>query len=247
MAFDDRSYAYRSQSEAANAVDAGLRAYMLRVYNFMASGVALTGIVSWLVTYTSLNQVFFTQDAIGRLQPAPLAWVAMIASVGIVFGLSAMVSRMQASTATALFWAYAGINGVWMAAIFSAYTGASVVRVFFITAAAFASLSLYGYTTKRNLDAMGSFMVMGLFGIIIASVVNIFLQSPAIYWISSVAGVLIFSGLTAWDTQKIRESYWHADGSDTMTKKAVIGALTLYLDFINLFLMLLRFFGDRRD
>jgi len=247
MAFDDRSAFYRPQSAAADMVDAGLRAYMLRVYNFMASGVALTGIVSWLVTYTSLGQVFFTEDALGRLHPAMLAWVAMLASLGIVFGLSAMVSRMQASTAQALFWAYAAINGIWLAAVFSSYTGASVVRVFFITSVAFASLSLYGYTTKRNLDAMGSFMVMGLVGIIIASLVNMFLQSPAIYWISSVAGVLIFAGLTAWDTQKIRESYWLADGSDTMTKKAVLGALTLYLDFINLFLLLLRFFGDRRN
>lgn len=248
MALDDRTYMYRTaQAASAGAVDAGLRSYMLRVYNYMASGVALTGIVSWAVTYTSLNDLFFTQDPFGRMHPGALAWVAMIASVGLVFALSAAVSRMQASTAQALFWAYAGLNGIWLAAVFQAYTGASVVRVFFITASAFAGLSLYGYTTRRNLDAMGSFMVMGLIGLVVASIVNLFLMSPAIYWISSVAGVLIFSGLTAWDTQKIRDSYWIADGGDVAAKKAVLGALTLYLDFINLFLLMLRFFGDRRN
>ncbi len=247
MAYDDRSFVYGVPSAAEAAVDAGLRAYMLRVYNYMASGVALTGIVSWLVTQTDLKFAFFNVTAKGQLAPGMLAWGAMIVSIGLVFGLGAMLHRMQASTAQALFWAYAGINGIWMGAVFSAYTGESVVRVFFITAAAFAALSLYGYTTKRNLDAMGSFLMMGLFGVLIASVVNMFLHSSMLNWISSVAGVLIFAGLTAWDTQKIRNSFWIGDTAADATKKSIIGALELYMDFINMFLLLLQFFGDRRN
>jgi FtsH-binding integral membrane protein len=154
---------------------------------------------------------------------------------------------MKASTAQALYWVYAALMGVSLSSIFLVYTGASITRVFFISAASFAGLSLYGYTTKKNLSAFGSFLIMGLIGILIAGLVNMFLQSSMLYFIISVAGVLIFAGLTAYDTQKIKDMYWSGDGHEIASKKAVMGAFTLYLDFINLFIMLLRLFGDRRD
>ena len=248
MAFEDRSTWTQARSAAeAVQIDEGLRAYMLRVYNYMASGVLLTGIVSWLVANTGLSKVFYTVAANGKTQPGLLMWVALFASLGMVFFLSFRVAKMQAATAQALFWLYAGLNGVWLSTIFLTYTDTSIVRVFFITSAAFAGLSLYGYTTKRSLDGLGSFLMMGLIGMLIASVVNIFLQSSMMDWILSAVGVLVFAGLTAYDTQKIKEMYFEADGADVASKKAVMGALTLYLDFINLFLMLLRFFGQNRE
>ncbi|AMW34344.1 Bax inhibitor-1/YccA family protein [Haematospirillum jordaniae] len=247
MNLENRNTWTRADSVAGVAeIDAGLRAYMLRVYNYMASGVALTGIVAWLVANTGLSSVFFSAGPQG-MQPSMLVWGAMLVSIGLAFFMSFRIASLQSSTAQGLFWAYAALNGVWMASIFFTYTETSIVRVFFITAASFAGLSLYGYTTRRNLDAMGAFMAMGLIGLIIGSVVNIFLASSAMHWMLSVVGVIIFAGLTAYDTQKVKEMYLEADGHDMALKKSVMGALTLYLDFINLFLMLLRFFGQNRE
>jgi len=239
MAFETRSqYGSSAQVEAAS-VDAGLRQYMLGVYNYMASGLALTGIVALLLSSSP--------EAMAAIFGTPLKWVIMLAPLGLVFFLGARLGQMQVSTARTLFWVYAGLMGASLSSIFLIYTGQSVAQVFFITAAAFGSLSLYGYTTKRNLSAFGSFLVMGLFGLIIASVVNMFLHSSAMAFVISAAGVLIFSGLTAWDTQQIRDMYWQGDSSDVAGKKSIMGALMLYMDFVNLFLMLLQFFGVRRD
>ncbi len=243
MALEDRKYmtGVGSRADSAAAIDEGLRSYMLGVYNYMASGVALTGIVAWLVAYTpALRSVFFTETG-----PSPLMWVAIFAPIGLVFFISARINHVKASTAQALFWAYAALNGISLSLIFVAYTGESIARVFFITAATFAALSMWGYTTKRDLSGMGSFLFMGLIGIIIASVVNIFLGSSMLQWIVSVAGVLVFAGLTAYDTQQIKEMYFEGDGSEAAAKKSVMGALRLYLDFINMFIMMMHLFGNR--
>ncbi|MET0222416.1 MAG: Bax inhibitor-1/YccA family protein, partial [Tardiphaga sp.] len=173
-------------------------------------------------------------------------WVLMLAPLAMVFFLSFRINSLDAGTARLLFFVYAGILGISLATIFIAYTQASIARVFFISAAAFGALSLYGYTTKRDLSAMGAFMVMGLIGLIVASLVNIFLKSSGLDFAISAIGVLVFAGLTAWDTQKIKDMYDAGDDSQSAGRKAVMGALALYLDFINLFLMLLRLFGDRR-
>ncbi|MEQ9641933.1 MAG: Bax inhibitor-1/YccA family protein [Alphaproteobacteria bacterium] len=219
------------------AIDEGLRAYMLKVYNYMASGLLLTGIVAYLVAQSPamLQAIYGT----------PLQWVVMLAPLGVVFFLSARIHKMSAGAAQAAFWFYAALNGVAFSYIFLAYTGVSITRVFAITACTFGAMSLYGYTTKRDLSGMGSFLMMGLIGIIIAAVVNIFLQSSMMAWIISVVGVLVFVGLTAYDTQRIKEMYYEGDGHDVAAKKSIMGALKLYLDFLNLFLMLLYLFGNR--
>lgn len=231
------------------AIDAGLRAYMIRVYNYMTAGVALTGLVAWFtfsaaVTQTSAGLVLtpFGQ----AIFHGPLMWLFILAPLGMVMLLSFGINRLPASTALTLFFVYAGVLGISLASIFLVYTHESITRVFFISAATFGAMSLYGYTTQRDLTAVGSFMFMGLIGIIIASLVNIFLQSSGLYWAISVIGVLIFVGLTAYDTQNIKELYSPMDDGTVAGRKAVMGALRLYLDFINLFLMLLRLFGDRR-
>src|SRR5579884_3717288 len=249
----DRNFAARPAFGAAQsaAIDAGLRAYMLRVYNYMAAGVALTGVVSWLtynaavvtneagrvVALTSFGQAIFS---------GPLTIVLFLGTLGIVFFMSFRIDRLQPSTALALFMAYAGLLGLMLSSVFLAYTAASITRTFFISAAAFGALSLYGYTTQRDLTPVGSFMVMGLFGLILAVLVNMFLKSSGLEFAISVIGVIIFAGLTAWDTQRIKEMYSAYDDGTIAGRKAVMGALTLYLDFINLFLFLLRFMGDRR-
>ena len=236
----------RGQAEAAQ-IDVGLREYMLRVYNYMASGLALTGIIAYATANTpALISLFYTASPEGFLQPTMLAWVAMLSPLAFVLALSFGINRMSASTAQAVFWGFSAVMGLSLSHIFLSYTGTSIARVFFITAGTFAGMSLYGYTTKRDLTGIGSFLFMGLIGIIIASVVNMFLQSSAMHFVISVIGVLIFVGLTAYDTQKIKNIYRESDGSEVATKKAVMGAVTLYLDFINLFLMLLRLFGARR-
>jgi uncharacterized protein len=232
-------------------VDAGLRAYMLRVYNYMAAGVALTGVVSWL----SYSAAVVT-DAAGHitgLTPfgqaifgGPLTIVLFLGTLGIVFFLSFRINKLQAGTALMLFMAYAGLLGLMLSTIFLQYTGASITRTFFISAASFGALSLYGYSTQRDLSPIGSFLVMGLFGLILAMIVNIFLKSTGLDFAISAIGVVIFAGLTAWDTQKIKEMYSANDDGTVAGRKAVMGALTLYLDFINLFLFMLRFLGDRR-
>jgi FtsH-binding integral membrane protein len=219
-------------------IDQGLRAHMLKVYNYMASGLALTGIVALMTasSETMVNTIFGT----------PLAWVVMLAPLAFVLVLSFGINKLSTPAAQALFWAFAFVMGLSMASIFLMYTGTSIARVFFISASMFAGMSLYGYTTKRDLSGFGSFLMMGLIGLIIAMVVNIFLQSSALEFVISAAGVLIFVGLTAYDTQKIKSIYNEMDGQAVATKKAIMGALTLYLDFINLFLMMLRLFGERR-
>jgi uncharacterized protein len=221
-------------------IDVGLRDYMLRIYNYMASGLALTGIVAY----------FFASSGLYReLAQTPLIYLVILAPFGFVLALSYGINRMQASTAQALFWLFSAVMGLSLASIFLVYTGASIARVFFITAGTFAAMSIYGYTTQRDLSGMGSFMMMGLIGIIIASVVNMFLASSALQFAISVIGVIVFVGLTAWDTQRIKEMYFEIDHSDGQMagKTAIMGALSLYLDFINLFMMLLQLLGARRD
>jgi uncharacterized protein len=249
----DRNYASLRGvgTDRAVAYDMGLRAHMIRVYNYMAGGVALTGLVAWFTYQASV--VTNASGAIVSLTPfgqalfgSPLMWVLMLAPLGLVFFISFRINHLQASTAKLLFFVYAGVMGISLATIFMVYTQTSITRVFFISAAAFGALSLYGYTTQRSLDAMGSFLIMGLFGLIIASLVNIFLKSSGLDWALSVIGVLIFAGLTAWDTQKIKEMYDVQDDGTIAGRKAIMGALSLYLDFINMFMMLLRLFGDRR-
>jgi len=247
----DRNYAtartgYRTDQVA---IDAGLRAYMIRVYNYMAAGVALTGVVAWLTFSAAVVQTSagLQLTAFGQaVFQGPLLWILMLAPLGLVFAISFGINRLQPGTALTLFFVYAGLLGVSLASIFLIYTGESITRVLFISAAAFGALSLYGYTTQRDLTAVGSFMFMGLIGIIIASLVNIFLHSSGLSWAISIIGVLVFAGLTAYDTQAIKEMYDPMDDGTVGGRKAVMGALRLYLDFINLFLMLLRLFGDRR-
>jgi uncharacterized protein len=232
----DRNVAAFPGAARAVAVDAGLRAHMIRVYNYMAAGVALTGVVAWF------TNAYFGQALYG----SPLMYVLIFAPLALVFFLSFRINSLSASTARALFFVYAALLGASLSIIFAVYTNASITRVFFISAASFGGLSLWGYTTQRDLTGMGSFMMMGLIGILIASLVNIFLRSSGLDWAISVIGVIVFAGLTAYDTQKIKEMYDPMDDGTVAGRKVVMGALSLYLDFINLFLMLLRLFGDRR-
>jgi FtsH-binding integral membrane protein len=230
-------------------IDAGLRAHMIRVYNYMTAGVALTGLVAWLAFSAAVTQTDggLQLTSFGQLIfQSPLMWVLVLAPLGLVFLISFGINRLSAGTALALFFLYAGLLGLSLASIFLIYTGTSITRVFFISAATFGALSLWGYTTQRDLSGMGSFMFMGLIGIIIASLVNIFLHSSGLDWAISVIGVVVFAGLTGWDTQRIKEMYSAQDDGTIAGRKAVMGALSLYLDFINLFLMMLRLFGDRR-
>ena len=251
----DRNVAARGGlSDRAAVVDAGLRAHMIRVYNYMAGAVGLTGVVAWLTyqasggdairivgrTMTGLTP--FGQMVMGGFTPI----VLMLATLGLVFFISFRIDRLQYTTALGLFMLYAALLGAALSTIFVQYTGVSITRVFFISAASFGAMSLYGYTTQRDLSPIGSFLIMGLIGVVIASIVNIFLASSALSFAISVVGVLVFAGLTAWDTQKIKEMYNVYDDGTVAGRKAVMGALTLYLDFINLFLMMLRLFGDRR-
>ncbi len=229
----------RDAKSASTEIDEGLRAYMLRVYNYMASGVALTGIVAYIVANVeALATLIFG---------TPLQWIVMFAPLVLVFMLSARIGKMRAATAQAWFWAFAGLMGLSLASVFIVFTGESIARVFFFTAATFGAMSLYGYTTKRDLSGLGSFLFMGLIGIVIAMVVNLFIGSSALQFAISVIGVLVFVGLTAYDTQKIKGEYLATDSGELVTKKAIMGALRLYLDFINLFIMLLHLFGVARD
>jgi FtsH-binding integral membrane protein len=234
----------RTASDAQ--IDEGLRSYMLRVYNYMTIGLVLTGLTAYVVSSTpALLQLFYAQNALGQLQPTMLAYVAMFSPFAFILALSFGIQRMSASTAQLVFWLFAAVMGLSMSHIFLTFTGASITRVFFITASTFAAMSLYGYTTKRDLSGLGSFLFMGLIGIILASIVNIFIGSTVMQFAISVIGVLVFVGLTAYDTQKIKEMYDELDGSEVAGKKAIMGALRLYLDFINLFMMLLHLFGNR--
>jgi uncharacterized protein len=230
------------------AVDQGLRAYMLRVYNYMALGLAITGAAALgtFVMAVDRSGGVAKLTAFGSLiYTSPLKWVVIFAPLALVFLLSFRIERMSVAAAQATFWIYAALVGLSFSVIFLVYTGQSITQVFFVTAASFGALSLYGYTTQRNLSAMGAFLMMGLFGVIIATLVNIFLQSTMMQFIISIVGVVVFAGLTAWDTQRIKEMYLEADDEVVAGRKAVMGALALYLDFINLFMMLLQLFGRR--
>ena len=254
MEFDKKGILARAKAatrETAAVMDEGLRAYMLKVYNYMATGILLTGIVA-LVTF---KMSVVTNDAgsiVGLTQigsaiyMSGLKWIVMLAPLGIVFYMSFGINKMTAAKAQTTFWIFAALMGLSLSSILLVYTGMSVTRVFFICSATFGAMSIYGYTTKRDLTKLGSFLMMGLIGIIIASIVNIFMKSSMMYFVISILGVLIFVGLTAYDTQKIKNMYSVSDTGELMGKKAVMGALTLYLDFINLFIMLLRLFGQRR-
>ena len=216
--------------------DAGLRKHMLAIYNYMASGVLLSGIVALLFASSGLAAQVLT---------TPLKWVIMFAPLGFVFGMSLGANRMATSTLQALFWGFCTVMGLSLSSIFLVFTASSIASTFFATAGAFAGLSLYGYTTKKSLSGMGSFMVMGLIGVLIAMLVNIFLQSSALQLAISILGVVIFAGLTAWDTQRLKQEYYMLQGTEFAGKAVVLGALTLYLDFINMFQFLLSFLGNR--
>jgi FtsH-binding integral membrane protein len=224
---------------AVDRVDEGLRAYMLSVYNYMGLGLAITGVVAFLVASTPALY--------GPIFGTPLKWVVMLAPLGFVFFLGAKIRTMSVGAAQLTFWLFAAVMGLSLASIFLVFTGESIARVFFITAGTFGAMSLYGYTTKRDLSAWGSFLFMGLIGIIIAMLVNLFIASSALHFAISVIGVLVFTGLTAYDTQRIKEMYYELDGADVVARKAIMGALSLYLDFINMFVMLLHLFGATRE
>ena len=240
---NDNRFMSSSQAQAAQ-IDVGLRSYMLGVYNHMTTALALTGLLALGLNFLSVSN--------GQLTPigelfflSPLKWVVILEPLGMVFYISAKLQSISSEKARNLFYIYAGLMGLSLSSLLLVYTGESVVRVFFITAASFAGLSIYGYTTKKSLSGLGSFLIMGVFGLIIAQIVNIFLASSGLDFMISVIGVLIFAGLTAYDTQKIKNMYYAADDSETAGKKSIIGALTLYLDFILMFQFLLSLLGNR--
>ncbi|ODN70413.1 Bax inhibitor-1/YccA family protein [Methylobrevis pamukkalensis] len=250
-------YGSVSSRAGAGEIDQGLRAYMLKVYNYMAMGLGLTGIAAYaafsaavttdpsLAAAEARGGLMLTEFGV-MLYTSPLKWVVMLAPLGLVFFLAARIQKMSVAAAQVTFLVYATLVGVSLSSIFLIFTGQSITQVFFITAASFAALSLFGYTTKRDLTGWGSFLFMGLIGLILASVVNIFLASSALAFAISAIGVVVFAGLTAYDTQKIKEMYFAGDDSTSMGRKAIMGALNLYLDFINMFIMLLQLVGDRR-
>jgi len=236
----------QAKAAALNSEDLGLRAYMQKIYSYMTVGLAITGLVAWLVSGAAVDQNGNTTALGNALFNSPLGFIFMLAPLGLVMMLSFRIQKMKASTAQTMFWVLSGCYGISLASIFLAYTGESVARVFFISSSTFLAASIYGYTTKRSLANFGSFLMMGLIGIIIAMVVNIFMQSTMMQFIISVVGVLIFTGLTAYDTQTLKEMYVEGENGETQVKKAIMGALKLYLDFLNLFIMLLMLLGNRR-
>jgi FtsH-binding integral membrane protein len=251
MEFNKQNIQSKTTGAATHVIDEGLRAYMLKVYNYMASGILITGFISLILfklsVVTAADGSIAGLTGLGNaLYNSALMWVVMLAPLGVVFYMSFGIKNMSAAKAQTTFWVFAALMGASLSSIFLIYTGASITRVFFITSGTFGAMSIYGYTTKKDLTKLGSFLMMGLFGIIIASIVNMFMKSTMMYYIISIIGVLVFVGLTAYDTQKIKNMYLASDSGEIMGKKAVMGALTLYLDFINLFIMLLRLFGQRR-
>ncbi|WP_372002671.1 Bax inhibitor-1/YccA family protein [Tistrella mobilis] len=239
MAYDTRRAYDAGAASRAVAFDAGLRTYMLGIYNYMASALALTGIVAIAVASSP--------DVYTAIMGTGFRWVAILAPLGFVLALSAGINRFSKTTTQILYWLYAASVGLSLSTIFMAYTGSSIARTFFVTAAAFGGLSLYGYTTKRSLSGLGSFLIMGLIGIILASLVNLFIGSTMLQFVVSVAGVLIFAGLTAYDTQQLKQMYAANMDDETAGKLKVMGALRLYLDFLNLFMLLLQFMGSQRN
>ena len=240
---------FASGAATAAAFDEGLRAYMLKVYNYMVVGLVLTGAVAFaVINVPAISSIFFAtvQTSYGlATQLTIFGWIALFAPLVLVFVFASRLHTMDPNTAQTLFWVYAGLMGLALAPIVAVYTSMSIAKVFFMTAGTFGAMSLYGYTTKRDLTKLGSFCIMGVIGVFIAFLVNMFLQSPAFHFAISVIGVLAFVGLTAYDTQRIKSMYAAADGTAVMTRKAIMGALQLYLDFVNLFLMLLMLFGNR--
>ncbi|MDI4235113.1 MULTISPECIES: Bax inhibitor-1/YccA family protein [unclassified Bradyrhizobium] len=234
--YDENAVTSGAVGGDAIAVDAGLRNYMLRIYNYMAAGVGLTALVAWL-TYQ------FTGPA---LLQSPLMWIFILAPLALVFFISARIHTLSATTARWLFFVYAALVGVSLSTLLHIYTSSSITRVFFIAAATFGALSIFGYTTRRDLSGLGTFLFMGLIGIIVASLVNLFLRSSGLDWLISIVGVGIFAGLTAYDTQRIKAMYDVRDDETSAGRKSVIAALSLYLNFINLFMMMLRLAGTRR-
>ena len=248
MDFNQRTF---GKAKDESLVDEGLKAYMLRVYNYMASGLLLTGLVAFIfgkasVVSNEAGQLVGLTSLGATLFNSPLKWIIMLAPLGFVFYLSARMHKMSLSKAQITFWIYSAVMGLSLSWIFIVFTQISIVRVFFISSATFAAMSLYGYTTKKDLTKLGGFLFMGLIGIIIASIVNIFMGSPAMQFAISIIGVIIFVGLTAYDTQRIKNMYYAGDSDSVEGKKALMGALRLYLDFINLFILLLQLFGQRR-
>ena len=216
--------------------DMGLRRHMLSIYNYMASGVLLSGVVAMLTARSGITQA---------IMGTPLMWVVVLSPLAIVFAMSFGQNRFSTPTLQAMFWGFATLMGISMSTIFLVYTGGSIAATFFATAGAFAGLSLFGYTTKKDLSGFGTFLIMGVIGLLIASVLNMFLQSPGLTWAISFLGVLIFAGLTAYDTQRLKEQYAYVAGTQFAGKAVIMGALTLYLDFINMFQFLLSFMGNR--
>ena len=246
--FNQRSFTKTSDQSVINE---GLRTYMLQVYNYMTTGLLLTGLVAYFFGKASIvsnesGQLIGITPLGNMLFNSPLQWVVMLAPLGFVFFLSARMHKMSLSSAQITFWIYSAIMGLSLASIFIVFTQASIARVFFISSGTFAAMSLYGYTTKKDLTRLGGFLFMGLIGIIIASLVNLFVGSSALHFAISVIGVLVFVGLTAYDTQSIKNMYLESDSETVGSKKALMGALRLYLDFINLFILLLQLFGQRR-
>lgn len=246
MAFEDYR-ARASQRTRASAVDimydAGLRRHMVGVFNYMFAGLALSGFVALLLVQTGAGAIFFA----GPGQFTPLGWIAVFAPLGILLLASFSAARLSTGATHTVYWSVAALQGVSLAVLFQTFTGQSIAQVFFVTAAAFGGLSLYGYTTKRALSGMGTFLVIGLVGVVIASVVNLFLQSSMLHFVVSVIGVLVFAGLTAFDTQRLKDEYIAGVSGETAMKAQVWGALSLYLNFINLFQLLLSLFGQREE
>lgn len=234
----DENFNAAGISVAATSYDVGLRAFMQRIFSYMGAGLALTGVLAWVVANTPLANVIFG---------TPFRWIVMLAPLGFIFFMQIRMQTLSASTLRTLFWSFCATMGLSMGAIFLVFTQASIARAFFITAASFGAMSLWGYTTKRDLTAFGSFLMMGVIGLMIAGIVNLFLASTMLHWMSSIIGVFVFTGLTAFDTQRLKETYsanWSSEAND---KLAVFGALSLYMDFINAFQFLLQLTGTRRN
>ncbi|MEI7668705.1 MAG: Bax inhibitor-1/YccA family protein, partial [Pseudomonadota bacterium] len=244
---DNNPMSFSTRESASASYDMGLRSYMLNIYNYMASALFLTAIMAWLgANYEPLQQALFQVNG-NHLGLTGFGYLVAFAPLGFVLVMSLGINKMSVSTLQAVFWGFSAVMGLSLSSLFFVYTGASIVRVFFITSIVFGTVSMIGYTTKRDLTGFGHFLMMGLIGVILASIVNIFMQSSGLQFAMSILSVLIFTGLTAYDTQKIKALYYQVGGTEAASKYAVMGALELYLDFINIFIQLLRFFGDRKN
>lgn len=235
-----------AKTQTGTVIDADLRDYMLKVYNFMAGGLAVTALAAYICLNTPLLRLFFSVSPSGQISMSVISWLLLFAPFAMIFAFGWVLNRGSLQQVQGVFWGFSALMGISLTPVLVAYTGASVARIFLITAAMFGSMNIYGYTTKKDLSSIGSFVIMGVWGLIIASLVNIFFKSPGLSYAISVLTVLAFTVLTAYDTQKIRQMYMAGDMSDTLTRKAIAGALALYMDFINMFLALLHLFGERR-